>query len=270
MRDVNAGYIFRYTHANVASFFFIFVYAQILKIYFNNKLNLLKLYKKFNNRFTSTFLYFLKNKILDQFLTIFKPVQNSLSKINNEKKRLSFDTEFLQWFVGFTDAEGSFWINLKNNSEVHFVFQITLHIEDSAVLYYIRDKLDIGLVTIQGKTCSYRVHAFQTIVEILVPIFDQYPLLTHKQLNYKDWREAILLKKVAKEKGYKIDKVIYNNILKLKNRMNNLRTSYDAYNLTKDMVNKYWLLGFVEGDGSFYFTNSKAVFSITQKDKKVL
>ena len=86
MRDVNAGYILRYTHANVASFFFIFVYAQILKIYFNNKLNLLKLYKKFNNRFTSTFLYFLKNKILDQFLTIFKPVQNSLSKINNEKK----------------------------------------------------------------------------------------------------------------------------------------------------------------------------------------
>ena len=130
--------------------------------------------------------------------------------------------------------------------------------------------MDIGLVTIQGKTCSYRVHAFQTIVETLVPIFDKYPLLTHKQLNYKDWREAILLKKVAKEKGYKIDKVIYNNILKLKNRMNNLRTSYDAYNLTKDMVNKYWLLGFVEGDGSFYFTNSKAVFSITQKDKKVL
>ena len=90
MRDVNAGYILRYTHANVASFFFIFVYAQILKIYFNNKLNLLKLYKKFNNRFTSTFLYFLKNKILDQFLTIFKPVQNSLSKINNEKKKIKF------------------------------------------------------------------------------------------------------------------------------------------------------------------------------------
>ena len=46
MRDVNAGYILRYTHANVASFFFTFVYAQILKIYFNNKLNLLKFYKK--------------------------------------------------------------------------------------------------------------------------------------------------------------------------------------------------------------------------------
>jgi len=29
MRDVNAGYIVRYCHANVASFFFIFVYAHI-------------------------------------------------------------------------------------------------------------------------------------------------------------------------------------------------------------------------------------------------
>lgn len=30
MRDVNAGWALRYTHANVASFFFIFVYAQII------------------------------------------------------------------------------------------------------------------------------------------------------------------------------------------------------------------------------------------------
>ena len=31
MRDVNAGYILRYTHANVASFFFMFVYAHIAR-----------------------------------------------------------------------------------------------------------------------------------------------------------------------------------------------------------------------------------------------
>ena len=31
MRDVNNGWIVRYTHANVASFFFIFVYAHIAR-----------------------------------------------------------------------------------------------------------------------------------------------------------------------------------------------------------------------------------------------
>nr|YP_009912223.1 apocytochrome b [Phallus echinovolvatus]QLD96661.1 apocytochrome b [Phallus echinovolvatus] len=37
MRDVNAGWILRYTHANVASFFFIFVYAHIARgIYYSS------------------------------------------------------------------------------------------------------------------------------------------------------------------------------------------------------------------------------------------
>ena len=38
MRDVNNGWLIRYTHANVASFFFIFVYALIYKFIFNNNL----------------------------------------------------------------------------------------------------------------------------------------------------------------------------------------------------------------------------------------
>ena len=58
-----------------------------------------------------------------------------------KKKVLNFDTEFLQWFVGFTDAEGSFWINIKNNNEVHFVYLIVLRTEESAVLHYIGEKL---------------------------------------------------------------------------------------------------------------------------------
>lgn len=37
MRDVNNGWIIRYTHANVASFFFIFVYAHIARgLYYNS------------------------------------------------------------------------------------------------------------------------------------------------------------------------------------------------------------------------------------------
>ena len=37
MRDVNSGWIIRYTHANVASFFFIFVYAHVARgLYYNS------------------------------------------------------------------------------------------------------------------------------------------------------------------------------------------------------------------------------------------
>ena len=36
------------------------------------------------------------------------------------------------------------------------------------------------------------------------------------------------------------------------------------------MVTKNWLIGFIEGDGTFNFSNSSVAFGITQKDKQVL
>jgi len=97
-----------------------------------------------------------------------------------------WDYKFLQWFIGFTDAEGCFLIQTKNKSEVQFCFKITLHIDDSAVLFLIKDKLGIGVVSIKGNTCTFSIHSFQLIVDVLVPIFDKYPLITHKQLDYRD------------------------------------------------------------------------------------
>jgi len=177
---------------------------------------------------------------------------------------------FLQWFVEFSDVESAFMINIKNNKEVHFIFKITLHIEDVAVLYTIRDKLGVGIVSIKGTTCSFRIHSFRVIIEKILPIFDEYPLLTHKQLNYRDWIKAIILKKLGLEESRSLSINTFNKIVDLKNGMNNLRTNYEGYLLSNGMVNKNWLVGFVEGDGTFYFSNSSVVFGITQKDKKIL
>jgi len=183
------------------------------------------------------------------------------------------DHNFLQWFVGFTDAEGSFLTHIKNNSLVNFSFQITLHIDDSAVLYLIKEKLGIGIVSIKGNSCTYSVNSFQLIHQVLLPIFDKYPLLTHKQLNYRDWRTAVLLKKnseVSDRKTISISPETFNKIVKLKENMNNNRTDFSGYRISYLSISKYWLLGFVEGDGSFHFSNNRAIFTITQKDRQVL
>ena len=50
--------------------------------------------------------------------------------------------------------------------------------------------------------------------------------------------------------------------------MNNLRSDYEGYIISSQFINKNWLVGFVEGDGTFYFSHSSVVFEITQKDKK--
>jgi len=290
MRDVNNGWILRYTHANVASFFFIFVYAQLHYINIFLFLTLFSNYiffylNLFLNQTVKIFIFLLYykinmfKKIIENFLNMFKPSlsnslniykNNNINKTSKGNKINCEENDFIQWFIGFTDAEGSFKINIKNNKEVHFVFQITLHIDDIAVLYIIREKLSIGIVSINGTTCSFRVHSFQLIVDILLPIFDKYPLLTHKQLNYKDWRKAILLKQISNENSRSLNIDTFNKIIEIKKSMNDFRTNYDGYTVSSNMVNKNWLIGFVEGDGTFYFTNSTAAFGITQKDKKVL
>ena len=51
-------------------------------------------------------------------------------------------SEFLEWFVGFADAEGNFNIRLTNLSDntyksAQFTFQIGLHKDEIEVLEYI-------------------------------------------------------------------------------------------------------------------------------------
>lgn len=112
--------------------------------------------------------------------------QNILINKTRRAGEKKWDYKFLQWFIGFTDAEGCFLIQTKNKSEVHFCFKITLHIEDSAVLFLIKDNLGIGVVSIKGNTCTFSINSFQHIVVVLIPIFDKYPLITHKQLDYRE------------------------------------------------------------------------------------
>lgn len=302
MRDVNAGYLLRYTHANVASFFFIFVYAQYIHYNYHNR----DVYKKTSSQYTvrnfSKYHHIVKSSIFSKKQTLFVKrnlptssiftlgtsaisvrmihilPQNLTNKFNSHStfqgKITSNSPEFLQWFVGFTDAVGCFLINTKKAQEAYFTFKINLPINDIAVLYKIQNKLQIGVVFHNGKTCTFRVSSFQDILDKLLPIFDNYKLLTHKQLDYRDWKKAILLKMSDKNRHHstkiKISKKIYENILQLKNNFNGIRLNYDGYIFSDSMMNKYWLIGFVEGNGAFNFSNTSVVFEITHNDKKIL
>lgn len=129
----------------------------------------------------------------------------------------------MQWFSGFSDAEGSFIISTpKETKEVHFRFKITLHLDDSEVLYLIKNKLGIGTVTKQANTCEFNVSSFNDIIVFLIPIFNKYPLLSHKQLDYRDWKKAILLKKEAQLTSKNLSTSKYSDLVNIKNNINSV------------------------------------------------
>ena len=145
MRDVNNGWAVRYTHANVASFFFIFVYAQLIYINYS----CFSIFNKLTLNFYACLLDFYSRRgIIESFLNVIKFSSKPYNNTNTLNVNAKNNREFLQQFLGFSDAESAFMISIKNNREVHFVFQITLYIADVAVLHTIKNKLGIGLVSI--------------------------------------------------------------------------------------------------------------------------
>jgi hypothetical protein len=108
-----------------------------------------------------------------------------------------FYLNFIHWFVGFTDGEACFRITTTTSRNVTFTFSIALHIDDKIVLEYIQKTLNVGsLHIVKNKPAIiYTVSDYNSIKNIIIPIFGYYPLLTIKQLNFLNFKNAFLLKK---------------------------------------------------------------------------
>lgn len=173
----------------------------------------------------------------------------------------NIDSAFLEWFRGFTDAEGNFMINsLKNTkldiSKFAFIFKIALHKDDEAVLNLIKNKLGIGGVRYYKNECIFNVTDRKGIT-LLISIFDKYNLNTTKHLDYLDFKEAFYFyfsREINLSDG--LLPSVKEKVLDLKSKMNTNRINFDRPAGSPIIITKNWLLGFIEGDGSFFIRRS--------------
>ena len=197
----------------------------------------------------------------------------------DEKAVLGFYSDpliFQQWFVGFSDAESNFIIHKVldkngNISKFSFMFSIELHIDDLHTLEYIKNKLGLGNTRIYKDKCIFTISDKQGVYE-LISIFYKFNLNTTKYLDNLKFKEAFKIyherpsnTKVANSKD------LIPKLLELKSNMNKSRkivTSEDYKG--KINITKYWLLGFIEGDGSFFIsrTDIEPVFSIELSEEQ--
>ena len=138
-----------------------------------------------------------------------------------------------------------------------FKFSIGLHIDDLNVLNYIRNKLGFGRVCSRGNTCHFNVTKKDDILK-LISIFDIYLLNSTKRFDYLDFKKAYYLYHNKDE----LIQELTNQILDIKNNMNNSRKNFKVLQVFN--ISKEWLLGFIEGDGSFSLSRNtmEPVFSI--------
>jgi len=183
-------------------------------------------------------------------------------------EKLVLSRSFIEWFRGFTDAEGSFLIVKGKGNVFSFNFVIGLHLDDQGILEYIRNSLGFGKITVNSKDARFIVNT-QRDVAAIIAIFSKYCLNTTKHLNFLDFERGykIYMKNNSQE-ARKESKTIIDNII---SGMNSKRTDFylspNHFNITAN-----WLLGFVEGDGWFsYDINGRSfTFGLIQKGNKAL
>ncbi len=236
----------------------------------------------------STFFIFSIQKRLittDSRLKMYSTLDEST--LNDKSEDLSTEINILNpyYVTGFTDAEGSFLINvqprpdLKLGYSISLSFKLKLHSKDTELLGRICNFFNVGKIyTRKDGYIEYIVNSMKDM-EVIINHFNNYPLISQKLSDYKIFKlvfELIKQKKHLTLEGFK-------EILSLKASFNNglseeltifpnIIPSLRPKTITPKLetINPCWVSGFVDGDGCFYIslTNNSTgvglVFKITQ------
>ena len=135
-------------------------------------------------------------------------IKSQFSKINPveretiETKEIS-NTRFSRWVAGFVSGEGNFdagsrKATITREARVYLRFRITQHERELKLMKLLIKYLGAGRIEfdrrVDASTITIVVGNYSDIIKKIIPLFDKYPILGNKQLDYLDWKEIIRLK----------------------------------------------------------------------------
>lgn len=212
---------------------------------------------------------------------IWPPSAGNLKYINKSNiDEISYDN-FINWFIGFTDGEGSFKTSFRKNinndiSRMTFAYTIYIHADDVETLNLINHKLNLNKkIYIDSRVNKstrviLNISDKYTLENVIIPIFIKYKnsnnLNTKKYHDFNIWYNIF---KLYNDKNISF-KDKYNDLLELRNKLNNYNYKHNDNDLNINMdIN--WYIGFMEGEGSYsvkYSNNKFALISeVSQRDE---
>ena len=150
--------------------------------------------------------------------------ETTFNFINVQQKIVSHKTfiknSFLEWFVGFSEGDGSFIVSNKKNQLFFIINQ-----KEEKVLYYIRANLGFGKVSKYSSYSRYIV-ADRGCIDRLISIFNGNLVLNKTNARFVLWLQA--------RNQYSTEEICYRGINKLVTFHKN-----------------GWLSGFTDAEGCF-------------------
>nr|QBM09630.1 hypothetical protein [Dactylella sp.] len=144
-------------------------------------------------------LYVLPLYAVNLFIIVNSSVSASAYSQKQTEEKIKGESNNLEWFVGFSEAESMFYVSNKGDLK----FKIKLHKDDLETLYYIQNLLSklvnrkVGVI-VESKTYNevyFSVDKFQDILEVIIPVFNYYLLTSFKFLDFIDFKSVANIKK---------------------------------------------------------------------------
>ena len=193
---------------------------------------------------------------------------------------------------GFADAESSFVVTILRKAgyntgwAVQARFQIKLHETDRPLLLLIQKFFgNIGAVSTKNtrSTVEFRVSTLSHLINVIIPHFEKYSLITNKHSDFFIFKQIVLLMSENQHRNLEGLQLILNNRASLNWGLT--ETLKLAFPLTLPVLrvqveNKLenllpeWLAGFCSGECNFFITISRSYawlrFSISQDVRDIL
>lgn len=105
------------------------------------------------------------------------------------------------WFIaGFVDGEGCFSFSISKSDKykvgwyVRPSFQIELSVVDLPLIKSIKSFLGVGNIVISKKgSVNYSVRNLDDLINVIIPYFNKYNLITQKQVDFELFKQIIYL-----------------------------------------------------------------------------
>ena len=164
------------------------------------------------------------------------------------------------WITGFVDGDGCFAIQkykLKSNAfYIRHKFIVSQNKRSVDVLYALKKKFKCGGVYKSGGDMyEFTVCDKKSLLNVIIPFFIKYPLMSEKRKNFYKFVESL---------NDKQDNIYYKNFY-------NIQTKDFFFNLDAD-----WVAGFIDADGCFYvsivnnYPRPKLFVAIAKRDLNLL
>jgi LAGLIDADG endonuclease len=195
--------------------------------------------------------------------------QNNLSYLDKNNLHPKYVT-------GISDAESTFSFTIikritnKTGWFIQPIFQIELHNKDALILEKLQSFFGVGnfrIKNIKGKNsvAIFSVVSIKDLINIIIPHFYKYPLLTQKRADFELFKQIVLMmdkKDHLTMEGIKKIISIRASLNKglsplLINHFPKLVPCERPQVETPETFDPFWILGFVEGEGCFYVKTKK-------------